>query len=70
MHSRGIIHRDIKPSNYLYNRQLGTGVLVDFGLAQPEEILNTKENVKSTSKERYKKSGGYIINDTRYFTNA
>ena len=34
LHRQGIIHRDLKPSNFLYNRENGTGVLVDFGLAQ------------------------------------
>src|SRR5262245_17193553 len=33
-HSFGVIHRDIKPSNFLYDPARGTGVLVDFGLAQ------------------------------------
>ena len=38
VHSHGIIHRDVNPSNYLFNRELGRGKLIDFGLVQ----LNSK----------------------------
>jgi len=37
VHSNNIIHRDLKPSNFLYNRDTGKGMLIDFGLAQHEE---------------------------------
>ncbi|KAI8923987.1 kinase-like domain-containing protein [Entophlyctis helioformis] len=37
VHALKLIHRDIKPSNFLFSRASGTGVLVDFGLAQQED---------------------------------
>jgi predicted ATPase/GAF domain-containing protein/tRNA A-37 threonylcarbamoyl transferase component Bud32 len=33
LHEQGILHKDIKPQNILYNAQLGTTKLIDFGIA-------------------------------------
>ncbi|MFN8372241.1 MAG: BMP family ABC transporter substrate-binding protein [Anaerolineae bacterium] len=37
-HAKGIIHRDIKPSNIMFDEH-GTGFLVDFGIAKPQDDL-------------------------------
>jgi len=38
-HANSVIHRDLKPSNFMYDMESGTGVLIDFGLAQYEKGL-------------------------------
>lgn len=34
IHARAIVHRDVKPANFLFDYEEGSGVLVDFGLAE------------------------------------
>lgn len=48
-HENGIIHRDIKPSNFLYNAREKKGLLIDFGLAQKEDVK--KVCVETENKE-------------------
>ena len=51
VHRHNVIHRDIKPSNFLYDREKGTFLLVDFGLAEDMKVQD-KENVVSSSKRK------------------
>jgi len=43
LHSFNIIHRDIKPNNFLYSIESGKFCLVDFGLAQKADEINTEK---------------------------
>jgi len=61
---KGILHRDIKPSNFLYDISSGTGILVDFGLAQRiEPSNNLTERPRVT---RSKDKPGYYTIDPRF----
>jgi cell division control protein 7 len=76
VHRNNIIHRDIKPSNFLYNRETGRGVLIDFGLAQHDKSqshrTSTKENEKNAQPTIFfnsilskSKPPGYYEKDSR-----
>lgn len=75
VHNNNIIHRDLKPSNFLYNKDLGKGMLIDFGLAQYEtgyKEITTKDTTKDTAPVLFfnsvvskTKAPGYYERDSR-----
>ncbi|KAG8985628.1 hypothetical protein FRB90_004571, partial [Tulasnella sp. 427] len=52
IHAREIVHRDVKPANFLFDPDSGSGVLVDFGLAQKVDFdVQSSCNHTAASKE-------------------
>ncbi|KAL1923111.1 uncharacterized protein VTP21DRAFT_9487 [Calcarisporiella thermophila] len=51
LHKLNLIHRDVKPTNFLFNIQKNRGVLVDFGLTEPEEPAS-----KNTAKAQLRRT--------------
>jgi cell division control protein 7 len=53
--NKGIMHRDIKPSNFLYDKDMKTGLLIDFGLSELELTQANYKPVKYENDETVKK---------------
>ncbi|KAG8906788.1 hypothetical protein FRC01_007895, partial [Tulasnella sp. 417] len=52
VHAREIVHRDVKPANFLFDPDSGSGILVDFGLAQKIDFdVETTCNHTAASKD-------------------
>lgn len=66
IHKFNIIHRDIKPSNFLFDRLTGKCRLVDFGLAQFEELEldNNDENEEYNYLKQYTEKRGLKFQET------
>lgn len=74
VHNKNVIHRDIKPTNFLYDPYKKKGVLVDFGLAETEDLRIVKDPnhhnfCPCSSDKEYKIEDpvkGYPKNDERF----
>lgn len=72
MHSKNIIHRDLKPANFLFDLERRHGYLIDFGLAQTENIsenqppeVQSKPMIFFSATVTPSKPPGYYENDSR-----
>ncbi|KIO31104.1 hypothetical protein M407DRAFT_68455 [Tulasnella calospora MUT 4182] len=79
VHAREIVHRDVKPANFLFDPDSGSGVLVDFGLAQDaihgalksfsREDVERMKDILAEAREKSKGPSdrvGWLAEETRH----